>query len=240
MVSSKQKVAKKSHATKKPRGVCKRKGLKKMDLQEEGTLSKPVQEKGESLMRFLQVNDVSTYQTADEDFEKLMTISEICTVLEPISDDETEQLREKESLLAKLKAFMKDPSISKGRLFDLAEEGESLKKSLYALKNDLSLRRKTINKVKAARDKARKAARYCEAKDEIKEFANWLTLINTANTLLIDCDKPKVAKVIAPSTPVMTVDMIESENESDEANETVRRTAREIDIQFEPATKGEI
>ena len=189
MVSSKQKVAKKSHATKKPRGVCKRKGLKKMDLQEEGTLSKPVQEKGESLMRFLQVNDVSTYQTADEDFEKLMTISEICTVLEPISDDETEQLREKEYLLAKLKASMKDPSLSKGRLLD---------------------------------------------------FANWQTLINTANSLLIDCDKPKVAKVTAPSTPIMAVDMIESENESDEANETVRRTAREIDIQFEPATKGEI
>ena len=43
-------------------------------------------------MKFLQVNDVSTNQTTDEDFEKFMTISETCTALEPISNDETEQL----------------------------------------------------------------------------------------------------------------------------------------------------
>ena len=158
MVGSKKKVAKKSHATKKPRGICRRKGPNKKSVQEEGTLSKPVQEKGGTLMNFLQVNHVSTYQTSDEEFEKVMTISEICTVLVPISDDENEQLRERESKLAKLKASIKDPGITKERLLELAEEGESLKKSLYLLKDDLNLRRKTISTVRAAKDKATKAA----------------------------------------------------------------------------------
>ena len=235
MVGSKKKVAKKSHATKKPRGICRRKGPNKKSVQEEGTLSKPVQEKGGKLMNFLQFNHVSTYQTSDEEFEKVMTISEICTVLVPISDDENEQLRERESKLAKLKASIKDPGITKERLLELAEEGESLKKSLYLLKDDLNLRRKTISTVRAAKDKATKAACYWEGNDEIREFAKWQRIIHVANRLLIECDKPNVANNNSPSFTETTLDMEESVDELDEANMAVRPTARAIDLQFAPA-----
>ena len=71
--------------------------------------------------------------------------------------------------------------------------GESLKARIFSALKDINMRKKLINSVRVARDKAKQASSYWSSRNEIKGFAECQRLVNIAGELLKEDEAIKAA-----------------------------------------------